>query len=100
VQHVVAAHSHHARDRVADRVVFRVADVQIAGGIRQHLHCIVLGLFALVGRAIGRVALPTRLPLMFDRSEVVALGHGEHRTRSGGRTATLCNAGRRRDGRP
>ena len=49
VQHVVAEHAHHARDRVAERVVLGVADVQIARRIRQHLEHVVLRARIVVG---------------------------------------------------
>ena len=47
VQHVVAAHPHLPRQRVADGVVAHVSHVQLAAGIRQHLQHVVLGLICL-----------------------------------------------------
>src|ERR1700738_4057851 len=44
MEHVEAAHALYARHDVANRVVAHVAHVQRAGGIRQHLEHVILGL--------------------------------------------------------
>ncbi len=73
-----------------------MADMQIARRVWQHLDNVIFRPVALVGRAIGRLAIPALLPFALDRPEVV--GHEEHRTRWAARRATLCGASRRRDG--
>ena len=73
VQHVIAAHPHLPRQRVADRVVAHVSHVQLAAGIRQHLEHVVLGFIAcrrFRGVELG-VSGPSLLPLLFDCCRVV-----------------------------
>ena len=69
---------------VAERIVFRVADVQIAGRIREHLEHVVLRARIVVVRAVELVGLPTLLPLALDGTEIVALGHRTAIVHAGG----------------
>ncbi len=71
VDDVVAAHAHHPRYGVAERVVFRVADVQIARRIRQHLQDVVLRARVGVVGTVDPVRFPAGLPGLFDRTMVV-----------------------------
>ncbi len=68
VQHVVPAHPHVPRQRIADRIVPHMPNVQRAARVRQHLQAVVLRLAAVVPfRRIQRcVRVPTRLPLRFQ----------------------------------
>ena len=68
VQHVVPAHPHKPRQRIANRVVAHVPHVQLAAGIRQHLQAIELRLRRVMplGRIQRAVLIPPRLPLRFN----------------------------------
>ncbi len=86
MKHVVSEHSHHPRDRVTERVILRVADMEIARRVRQHLQGIVFWLRALVRRAIDVLGRPARLPLSLDGGKLV---HEQHRTRLPAAAPTL-----------
>jgi hypothetical protein len=75
VHHVVAAHPHVPRQRVANGVVAHMPHVQLAAGIGQHLQHVKLRLAAVrrLGRIKRRVRRPPLLPLRFNRRRVVAL---------------------------
>ena len=71
VQHVEAAHAGLAGHGVADGVVAGVAHVQVAGGVREHLEHVLLGLARVLFGLVELVGLPGRLPLGLDGLGVV-----------------------------
>ena len=84
-QHLHALAPSRVRDHIADRVVQRVAHVEVAGGIRQHLDDV--GLAALTARQLGGVGVrdverllvgPDLLPFRLDCLWVVALHRLHH----------------------
>ena len=109
VDHVVAVAAAEVGERVADRVVLQVADVRLAGRVREHLEHVGLRLrvvetgLAGVRDLPGALALPDLLPATFDRVRVVdALSvAGVHRPDI--TSARRCGIPRRRErrlGRP
>ena len=76
VQHVEAAHPLIARERVADRIVADVADVERAAGVGQHLQDVEFRLGGVLFGLVEIGVLPTLVPLQFDLDMVVGLlGH-------------------------
>ena len=76
MQHVEAAHPLVARERVADRVVADVADVQRAARVGQHLQHVELRLGGVLFGLVEVGVLPALVPLQFDLVMVVGLfGH-------------------------
>ena len=73
VQHVEAAHPLVAGQRVADRVVADVADVQRAAGVGQHLQHVELRLGGVLLGLVEVGVLPALVPLQFDLVMVVRL---------------------------
>ncbi len=74
MQHVEAAHAHHPCDRIAERIVLGVSDVQVARRIGQHLEYV--GLRPPIGaRTIRRVQLPSLAPFWFYVAKIVRFGH-------------------------
>ncbi len=74
VQDAVAVAATEVRDRVADRVDLQVADVRLAGGVRQHLeHVRLRALVGVVGDLPRALLGPQGLPLGLDLGWVVAL---------------------------
>jgi hypothetical protein len=73
---VDAAHARHPRDRIAEGVILRVADVQIARRVRQHFEHVILRPRIVVVRVIESLAFPAFLPVAFDGSEIVGAGGG------------------------
>ena len=71
---VVAAHAHHPRHRVAQRIVLGVADMQIARRVGQHFEHVVLGPRVAVVDAVDALAFPAVLPDAFDGAEIVGNG--------------------------
>ena len=71
VQHVKAAHAGLARHGVADRVVARVAHVQVARGVREHLQHVLLGLLGALLGLVEFLGIPLRLPARLDLLGVV-----------------------------
>ena len=71
VQHVKAAHAGLARHGVADRVVARVAHVQVARGVREHLQHVLLGLLGALLGLVELLGVPLGLPAGLDLLGVV-----------------------------
>ena len=71
MQDVIAAHAGLAGHGVTDRVVARVAHVQVARGIREHLEHVLLGLGGVLVRLVEGLVLPDLLPLFLDGLRVV-----------------------------
>ena len=71
VQHVEAAHAGLTRHGVADRVVARVAHVQVARGVREHLQHVLLGLLGALLGLVELLGVPLRLPAGLDLLGVV-----------------------------
>ena len=75
MQHVVAAHPLGARHHVADDVVPHVADVSVAGRIREHLEAVELRARRIDGHLEGARVSPAFLPLLVEFLRMV-VGHG------------------------
>ena len=73
---VEALHADHPRDGVAERVILRMSDVQIARRVRQHLEDVPLLARVVVGGAIEAACLPGGLPMLFDGAKIVRCGRG------------------------
>ena len=63
VQHVIAAHTGLARHGVADGVVARVAHVEVARRVREHLEDVLLGLGGVLVGLVELLVFPGLLPL-------------------------------------
>ena len=77
VEHLEALHPADAGDHVAHRVVAHVADVDAAGGIREHLQHIRAGLGAAIIGGETLRGVPRRLPARVGGGGVKSFGHGE-----------------------
>ena len=73
MKHVVPAHPLVARQRVADRVITDVADVQRAAGVGKHLQHVEFGLGGILLGFIEIGVLPAVVPLQLDLVMVVGL---------------------------
>ena len=87
VDHLVAVAAPEVGDRVAERVVLQMADVRLAGGVREHLEHVGLRLrvvepgVAGVGHLPGPLLVPQRLPARLDLTRVVRRHGGDSRPR-------------------
>ena len=95
VQNVVASHPFVTRQRVADRVVADVADVQAAAWIGQHFKHIIFGARGIrIGLVKIGVVLPALMPLQLDLVMVVRdFGHSRLRVSRFFRSSPSCSTG-------
>jgi len=71
MQHVVAPHARLTSHRVPDGVVARMAHVQVAGGVREHLEDVPLRFCQVLVGLVELVRLPLGLPLGLDCLRVI-----------------------------